>query len=397
MAKQRANINRQADEKSSRNARETITEQRTSRSPKSADSKKDIQDEKASNTKPKKSYSPFGKGKPNVVTDNFLYSPPISLTDDNRDTSIIQSAEPSSDQSSAKTQPSNTTPKTSSSPFAGSKDKRAVNNSSYFPSVSDFATTDSSASKPLVKPPDTPLMENVKEDAKISKRSYSPFGIKPKAVVNDSLYSPPASQRGSEYIISSNNEDGEVQPASTLENTLYSNEKEKPETASNNQLNSSNLSAEIPKNYLPFSSAKPTAVIDKPLYRPPNSESSQESMSINVRNNESKTTSTAAMPTDPEKSASRPQNFVPFDGKEPVTSYDDSLYTPSEIDQVGTNSKQEEILPFSASNLDDTSSSPAPEITSSRGPLKKSFSPFGLKPKVPDVTNGISDGYLDGL
>jgi hypothetical protein len=99
-------------------------------------------------------------------------------------------------------------------------------------------------------------------------------------------------------------------------------------------------------------------------------------------------------------SAPPPKNYYsPFGARKPVAVTDSSIYTPPTNDQYNMNQNEEESLPFAASGLDETSDNTAvPESTAFRASsVKRSFSPFGSKPKAPSNTSGDGSGYLDGL
>jgi hypothetical protein len=142
----------------------------------------------------KKSYSPFGR-KPVAARSNSLYSAPLN----------VNPAEPLSGPVATPVTPSNfpgqrTNPllKKSFSPF-GRKPVAAINND--LDSPSNAVTSEDSYVNPVTTAPDAviqsmdtpnkPLNAGVQTTTMTPKKSYSPFGAKPVAPKNDSLYDAP--------------------------------------------------------------------------------------------------------------------------------------------------------------------------------------------------------------
>jgi len=258
------------------------------------------------------------------------------------------------------------------------------------------------------------------------KKSYSPFGGgKPKAVANDPLYSPPATQFSDDSI-----------PPS-YEATSY----EAP-TSEQSTNEAASFAAMPKKSYSPFGGGKPKAVASDPLYSPPTSYSVSEPTSFtNDMREETPPASTmdsdissfddsyldtsaggasgfaSSAPYEPTISSpevssftensfqSVKKNYSPF-GQKPYVATDDSLYGPPALEGLPDNAEYDipesepstasGFMPFAASGLDDTSGVGGPETTAFRtSSPKKSFSPFGTKPKAPSDTN--NGGYLNEL
>jgi len=265
--------------------------------------------------------------------------------------------------------------------------------------------TDASRNAPLVQPIEQSPDQNAIGGASSStmpKKSFSPFGGgKPKATVSDSLYSPPASPSIPESTKTvegnipsfgeSNPKAAVIDSSDSASSYQYESILTSPEASSFTP----NSSTPAPKNYSPFSGRKPFVSTDDSLYRPPTSEDVSYSGGSNIPKTEPTIASTKAAANDPETYILSPQNFSPFGGAKPVASYNDSLYSPPTDELFDLNPNEENNLPLAASNLDDTSSAAVPETTAFQASsVKKSFSPFGLKPKAP---NGNGGGYLDDL
>lgn len=434
LAKNRANLNRQAAEKS---LQESTAEDTPSSPMTDATS---IDASNMGNTGfagpafvpplVKKSFSPFGRGKPKAVANNPLYSPPGSqapMNDVSGNASVDQPISPypkipAPELDTNEEASFGTMPKKSFSPFGGGgKPKAVVNDFLYSAPASSSETTDASFDEPLVQPVE-PISDQSAiggtPPATIPKRSYSPFGGgKPKAAVSDSLYAPPASQSMPESMSSQNDLGGEAFSAPTIESDFSSFEEFNPEAAASDSSDyapssqfepitafpeassfTSNSSPPAPKNYSPFGGGKPFAATNDSLYSAPTSAGSSDTGGYNVAETEPTIVSFEAEMIDPEMSAMPSQKFSPFGGAKPMSSFNDSLYSPPTDETIGTDPNEGESLPFAASGLDDTSSAAVPETNAFRPPsVKKSFSPFGSKPQAPSDTSGNGGGYLGGL
>ena len=240
------------------------------------------------------------------------------------------------------------------------------------------------------------------------KSSYSPFGVgKPKAAVSDSLYSPPPSYDEPESTSFANDLGGEGMSEPTMDDNFSSFEESdldvvdsgfsdfasSPpyEPASTSPEFTPNISPSAQTSYSPFGSGKRFAATDDSLYGPPASEGLSDSAGYDVSESEQIIASQ-------ENSALPPQNFSPFGGAKPVAPSNDPFYSPPSEDSYELASNEEESLPFAASGLDGVSGASGPETTSFRASApKKSFSPFGTKPKAPSDTRGNGGGYLNDL
>eukprot|EP00536_Pseudo-nitzschia_multiseries_P002953 jgi/Psemu1/301690/fgenesh1_kg.42_\ len=210
--------------------------------------------------------------------------------------------------------------------------------------------------------------------AAVPKKSYSPFGGgKPKSVGNDSLYSPPVNRNPSF-------EDTEPEMSSSDTWSSTSLQEQYSNIADSDPL-TSNVPVPFSKSYSPFGGTKPRAATSDPLYRPPTPPTSSEGgddyyvqgSEPSIASPDSTSFSAEAVPP--------PKNFSPFGGAKPFASYDDSLYSPPSYDSA---------------NTDETS--PVPEVdTFETPPVKKSYSPFGSKPKAPSDSGSNGGGYLGGL
>ena len=378
----------------------------------------------------KKSFSPFGGGKPKAVANDPLYSPPGSqspMNDVSGNASVDQPIFPypkipAPELDSNQEASFGTMTKKSFSPFGGGgKPKAVVNDFLYSAPASSSGTTDASLDEPLVQPVE-PISDQSTiggaPPATVPKNSYSPFGGgKPKAAVSDSLYAPPDSQSMPESM-SSHNEMGEgAFSAPTMESDLSSFEESYPEAAAIDSSDyapslsqfepitafpasslESNSSPPAPKNYSPFGGGKPFAATNDSLYSAPTSAGSSGTGGYNVAETEPTIVSFEAETIGPEVSAMPSQNFSPFGGAKPTLSFNDSLYSPPTDETFGMDPNQGESLPFASSGLDEASSAGVPETNTFRPPsVKKSFSPFGSKPQAPSDTSENGGGYLGGL
>lgn len=247
--------------------------------------------------------------------------------------------------------------------------------------------------------------------ATVPKKSYSPFGSKPMAVVNDFLYAPPASQSMQEPEVSppdspvqddfsSFEESNPVEVAPESSDYAPPYEYEPTPVSPEASTFSSNLPPQVPKSsYSPFGGGKPVSATNDSLYGPPSSQVVSDDDYYTSPDTET-IGSTAAF-VDPGASTAPPQSYSPFGGAKPTSSYNDSLYAAPTTDGISDSYPTEEDSspPFAASGLDDTPGADVPETTAFRAsPMKKSFSPFGSIPKAPDGRGGNNDGgYLDGL
>ncbi len=388
---------------------------------------------------PKKSYSPFGGGKPKAVMNDPLYSPPATQFSDEsiplsyEETSYEATSyeAPTSEQSTNEAASFAAMPKKSYSPFGGGKPKAVANDPLYSPPATQFSDESIPPSYEATSYEAPTSEQSINEAASFAampKKSYSPFGGgKPKAVANDSLYSPPASPTMPDLS------ETEI-PFEPVEPTTFSD--------TSGVTSSATFAAMPKKSYSPFGGGKPKAVASDPLYSPPTSYSVSEPTSFtHDMSEETPAASTMdsdgssfddsyldssaggasdfASPAPYEPTISSPEvssftensfqsfkkNYSPF-GQKPYVATDDSLYGPPMLEGLpdyaeydipeSEPSTASGSMPFAASGLDDTSGVGAPETTAFRAPSpKKSFSPFGTKPKAPSDTN--NGGYLNEL
>jgi len=360
---------------------------------------------------PKKSYSPFGGGKPKAVANDSLYSPPASgsTMSDIADTEpSFEPVEPTTFQDASDVTSSSTFPKKSYSPFGGGKPRAVANDSLYSPPASASTFPDASEIETPVEPVEPTTFSGasgVTPSAAYPKSSYSPFGRgKPTAATSDPLYSPPASYSEPESTSSTTDMVENYSPASSMESDISSfhdsnlgtiggaSDFESPATyeptiPSPEVPSFAQNSSPVKKSYSPFGQ-KPYVATDDSLYGPP----TMDGPSASVEYDTPEIEPTASFTND---SSSPPKNYSPF-GAKPFAPSDDSLYSPPSEEQYDASSNVEGSLPFAASGLDDSPGITGPETTAFRtSSPKKSFSPFGIKPQAPSDTN--SGGYLNEL
>jgi len=268
-------------------------------------------------------------------------------------------------------------PKKSYSPFGGGKPKAVGNDSLYAPPASQASAVDTSFDAPAVDAsagaPEQIYSNDAIPDA-VPKKSYSPFGGgKPKAVGNDSLYAPPAN-----IIPTFEDTTDSGIPASDASFSTSFQE----ELTSDDSTPLTNVSPPIPKSYSPFGGRKPMAATNDPLYRPMTPQTSSEGYDdYSSLGDEPSVASPDPMAFSAEVSPSPPRNYSPFGGAKPFASYDDSLYSPPSDDTFDV----DEALPRAETDILQTP------------PVKKSYSPFGLKPQAPGDRGFNGGGYLDEL
>ncbi len=359
------------------------------------------------NAMPKKSYSPFG-GKPKAVANDSLYSPPTSASTmpgvvDTEPT--FEPVEPATFQEESGETSSFTFPKKSYSPFGGGKPKPVANNSLYSPPASASTNQIESPVEPI-QPTTFSGASGVTPSTTYAKSSYSPFGRgKPTAATSDPLYSPPASYSEPESMSSTTDMVEEYTPVpsmesdvstfddSNLDNIGSASDFESPATyeptiPSPEAPSFTQTSPPVKKSYSPFGQ-KPYVATNDSLYGPPTLDGPSPSAEYETP----KIEPTASFTNDP---SLPPKNYSPFGGAKPFAPSDDSLYSPPPEEQYDAGSNVEGSLPFAASGLDDTPGVAGPETTAFRASSpKKSFSPFGIKPQAPSDTN--SGGYLNEL
>mmetsp|Transcript_404 Transcript_404/g.1031 ORF Transcript_404/g.1031 Transcript_404/m.1031 type:complete len:504 (-) Transcript_404:151-1662(-) len=385
LAKQRDNLNRQAAEKLS-------TTQETS-APSNSLPDADIASTEASNNEnvgdsspgsipapPKKSYSPFGGGKPKAVGNDSLYAPPASqasAVETSFDAPAVDASAGAPEQIYSNDVSADAVPKKSYSPFGVGKPKAVGNDSLYAPPASQASAVETSFDAPAVDAsagaPEQIYSNDVSADA-VPKKSYSPFGVgKPKAVGNDSLYAPPAN-----IIPTFEDTTDSGIPASDASFSTSFQE----ELTSDDSTPLTNVSPPIPKSYSPFGGRKPIAATNDPLYRPMTPQTSSEGYDdYSSLGDEPSVASPDPMAFSAEVSPSPPRNYSPFGGAKPFASYDDSLYSPPSDDTFDV----DEALPRAETDILQTP------------PVKKSYSPFGLKPQAPGGRGFNGGGYLDEL
>ena len=329
----------------------------------------------------KKSYSPFGGGKTWAVANDPLYAPPASKSLDQPISPTPESFASASDQTINENTSFAPMPKKSYSPFGGGKTWDVANDSLYAPpststmaDSSEIEVSNEPIVQPVVQPVVQPAQPTFNQNAfgatpptSYPKSSYSPFGTgKPKAAVGDSLYAPPTSYNTPESSFPAN-------PESAMETNDYVEETSPDAFASgasdyvspppyepsilSPEISSYSQTASPPpakNSYSPFGTGKTFAVTNNSLYGPPaNSNGSSYDASY-----------------------SAPES-------EPII---EESYESAPV--------EESSLPFAASGLNDAPGLSGPETTAFRASSpKKSFSPFGTKPRAPDA----GSGYLNDL
>jgi len=222
------------------------------------------------------------------------------------------------------------------------------------------------------------------------KKSYSPFGSsKPVAANSDSLYSAPVPHIPETQLPMQGTESTSMSSDGLKLNNI--GEGAEPITSTQRNL------------FSPFQGSKPVAAISDTLYSAP---SIQNVENISNYDGIPEIEPTSRVPDSPSFTSNLSSSPSPFDGAKPVAAGNDSLYSPPDgIDKSST-------IPFTARGIDEasaispetndflatTNNTPLTTATSSKGGVKKSFSPFGSKPSAgTSNTNNGAGGYLDGL
>ena len=179
------------------------------------------------------------------------------------------------------------------------------------------------------------------------------------------------------------------------------------------------------KSFSPFGKSKPVAAISNLLYSAPEPQISQTKISNDsgsILSDEVKSNAIQEKLT----SFTRRKSFTPFQGRKPVAATNDSLYSSPSIQHVEKSESDDDSIQQTDPTVNDLSysnsikkeeSSPSievddassieeeriqpqakPAILPPQG-IKKSFSPFGVKPDLltNDSRSSSNDGYLDGI
>lgn len=257
---------------------------------------------------------------------------------------------------------SSNTVKKSYSPFGGGKPQAASRSDSLYAPPSSGTTTQSypveSSTPSAGDAPNTAggsYLDALGGNAAPLKKSYSPFGAKPKAASSDSLYAPPTHSSSTPK-----------QPVDTSSPPVAA---EAADTANGNYMDAlGGSAAPAKKSFSPFGGAKPQAASGSDsLYAPPTASAPAQATSGSPLNG---------------SGGSKKEPFSPF-GKHRKT----AATSPTANAPVAPNSSYMDVLGGGADAAQ----------------VRKSFSPFGTKPKAsapldsspPQATAGIS--YVDSL
>lgn len=230
---------------------------------------------------------------------------------------------------------------------------------------------------------DVPRKSSYSPFSNTKKTSYSPFGT-PKPTKNDSLYSPP--------VVESNDEEPAIIEGVSNVDPMPSSVGSGAKT--------------LKASYSPFGTKVPMAVTNDSLYGPPDAPSVPEEVKLNEGPDSKISTAptpeiSPAMATsggngvsylesivgaDEAQAATPKTSYSPFSNSKTPPTTGDSLYALPIVTNVESNLNEDSMPRFPEAETANQGSSSylnaLDENSSSDSVVKKSYSPFGVKPKV---------------